>query len=427
MAKLYYNGVLLPEIPADLLSSYPYRWISVKGSIYNLMLSPYPWYRKNENLYTQTSTYVWYKTTETAESWGFHKTFTDEGAFNYESNLVWANHDIPDGSATATEIYFEGSEPLSEFPEEPEEPEAPETQYAERYSILGSILVGTARQIMRLTDSTTKVKPEEFEPKLEGINIQLQELTVTATEEVQTITPPSGVYGFSKVIVEAVEDSGTSGGGGTPGGGEGGDDPEPEIKYPSFEDSTLVYEATTMEVPTGRYLYGTNKISLPACPYTFPYQFYNYGSSRVIYQCTAMPYLNGTTMRAIGPLQKIQYTYSSNNDIWVASDIVTHSTASETTVGTYSNGYLYWSNFDICKKDGTLVQAAREMKPETVVTSTYAPAAMDAVYTVTGDTVASLGATVYQITGEQATNPDAMIAALNRFAAVNKPKEETTE
>lgn len=214
MAKLYYNGVLLPEIPADLLSSYPYRWISVKGSIYNLMLSPYPWYRKNENLYTQTSTYVWYQTTETADSWGFHKTFTDEGAFNYASNLVWANHDIPDGSATATEIYFEGSEPLSEFPEEPEEPEAPETQYAERYSILGSILVGTARQIMRLTDSTTKVKPEEFEPKLEGINIQLQELTVTATEEVQTITPPSGVYGFSKVIVEAVEDSGGAGSGG---------------------------------------------------------------------------------------------------------------------------------------------------------------------------------------------------------------------
>lgn len=104
--------------------------------------------------------------------------------------------------------------------------ETPEAEYAERYSILGSILVGTARQIMRLTDSTDKVKPEEFEPKLEGINIQLQELTVTATEEVQTITPPSGVYGFSKVIVEAVEDSGggdsgDSGGGGT--GGEGDD------------------------------------------------------------------------------------------------------------------------------------------------------------------------------------------------------------
>lgn len=127
--------------------------------------------------------------------------------------------------------------------------ETPEAEYAERYSILGSILVGTARQIMRLTDSTEKVKPEEFEPKLEGINIQLQELTVTATEEVQTITPPSGIYGFSKVIVEAVEDSGGTGGGGT---GEGGDD---DTSGGAAENTTFGDEYTEEEVETGLYDY----------------------------------------------------------------------------------------------------------------------------------------------------------------------------
>ena len=67
------------------------------------------------------------------------------------------------------------------------------------------------------------------------------------------------------------------------------------------------------------------------------------------------------------------------------------------------------------------------MRPETVVTETYAPAGLDNFYTIKGDTVGSLGATVYQITGQQATTPDEMIAALNHYAALNKQTEETTE
>lgn len=39
-----------------------------------------------------------------------------------------------------------------------------------RYSIAKAILDAVARQIMRLTDSTAKVKPEEFEAKLESVS-----------------------------------------------------------------------------------------------------------------------------------------------------------------------------------------------------------------------------------------------------------------
>ena len=211
------NGVTLPDIPETWLTEYPYCWIRLYGSKYNLHVAKYPWYFANGKMCIPVaSKNICYELNSGGASWRQLSVYEDTGDWPIENGVKWANHDIMNGSPTATDIFFPNSEPK-------EEPEEPETQYAERYSILGSILVGTARQIMRLTDSTTKVKPEEFEPKLEGINIQLQELTVTATEEVQTITPPSGVYGFSKVIVEAVEDSGGSSGPGTGDGDDAGD------------------------------------------------------------------------------------------------------------------------------------------------------------------------------------------------------------
>ena len=111
--KYYYNDVLLPEIPADVLASYPYAWIRLNsdGNTYDLILSPYTWYYSN-NLITQNSTYVWYTATIEASGWVYKTTYTDTGDFNLGGGLLWSNHDIPNGSATATEIYFEGSEPV---------------------------------------------------------------------------------------------------------------------------------------------------------------------------------------------------------------------------------------------------------------------------------------------------------------------------
>ena len=111
--KYSYNSVVLPEIPADVLAQYPYAWIRLgsDGKTYDLILSSYSWYF-TDKLLTQSSKYVWYTATIEAGCWVYKTTYTDIGGFNLGGGLIWSNHDIPNGSATATEIYFEGSEPV---------------------------------------------------------------------------------------------------------------------------------------------------------------------------------------------------------------------------------------------------------------------------------------------------------------------------
>ena len=119
--KYYYNGVLLPEIPADVLAQYPYAWIRQHNTNdqYQLILAAYPWYYNPGRMYCsggESVTELWYNitisTAETATVWTFNKNTT--GYFDVDSarTVLWSNHDIPNGSATATEIYFNGSEPV---------------------------------------------------------------------------------------------------------------------------------------------------------------------------------------------------------------------------------------------------------------------------------------------------------------------------
>ena len=113
MSNIYYNGVLLPEIPADVLAEYPYAVIAVNESNmqYQMLLSKSVWYSNgtmatndsgdNEPfLYAYAGDTAW--TTGTPGNYGF--TFSTRP-------LVWSNHNIPNGSAMATEIYFRGSKP----------------------------------------------------------------------------------------------------------------------------------------------------------------------------------------------------------------------------------------------------------------------------------------------------------------------------
>lgn len=104
-----YNGIRLPQVPLAC-NGYPYRWIyyDTNNKVYNLVLSPYPWYYSTR-MYTQTSTYEMYQATESSDLWTFYRTYTNGG--NLPSSVMkWSNHDIPKGSATATEIYFTGTE-----------------------------------------------------------------------------------------------------------------------------------------------------------------------------------------------------------------------------------------------------------------------------------------------------------------------------
>lgn len=115
----YYNGVKLPEIPADVLAEYPYAWIRDNRTTgqYQLIMSQTGFYfngsaiaDKNNAISKQynitigdTSATTWVDANNsTYSSWGLDANRT----------VQWSNHDIPNGSADATEIYFKSSEPV---------------------------------------------------------------------------------------------------------------------------------------------------------------------------------------------------------------------------------------------------------------------------------------------------------------------------
>jgi hypothetical protein len=115
LGKYSYNGVLLPEIPADVLAQYPYAWIrkNKDGITYDLVFSEQLWYYK-PYFTTNASDYVWYVATVDSNSWAYKQNKPSGSSINFGAGggAVWSNHDIPNGSETATEIYFEGSEPV---------------------------------------------------------------------------------------------------------------------------------------------------------------------------------------------------------------------------------------------------------------------------------------------------------------------------
>lgn len=122
-----YNGVRLPRIPDNVLAQYPYAWIRDNGSsnYYDLLLSSSPWWcstNTSSAVTISTENYTqgiqWYRVqksaAESATAWTFNQLWNTSGGFGAESNrpCMWSNHDIPNGSATATDIYFAGSEPV---------------------------------------------------------------------------------------------------------------------------------------------------------------------------------------------------------------------------------------------------------------------------------------------------------------------------
>lgn len=115
-----YNGVRLPELPFEALANYPYAWIrnNTTSGYYDLVFAAYPWYY-NTNVSCSggdSVTLPWYQipiaTADTATEWTFSKNTTGNFGADSARTVLWSNHDIPNGSATATDIYFEGTEPV---------------------------------------------------------------------------------------------------------------------------------------------------------------------------------------------------------------------------------------------------------------------------------------------------------------------------
>ena len=99
-----YNGIVLPKIPNVL----PYAYLTSDGAV---IAGEHPWYYSSGKMYMSASgTNVKY--TLSNEMWSETARYNDTGAFTVGGLPKWSSHDIPNGSATATEIYFEGSEPV---------------------------------------------------------------------------------------------------------------------------------------------------------------------------------------------------------------------------------------------------------------------------------------------------------------------------
>lgn len=108
MAKQYYNGVLLPEIPKDILKEYPIVWIRKQTSSYDLIASKNLWYA-NGNLFMAESTqkYVWYKFENTKNDWEFYREAVDNGNFGITTYpILWTNNNIYQSSIGNTSLYM---------------------------------------------------------------------------------------------------------------------------------------------------------------------------------------------------------------------------------------------------------------------------------------------------------------------------------
>lgn len=155
MAKCYYNGILLPEIPADVLASYPYCWIRDNGATgnYDLVVAPNIWYHNSDRLSKSVAgTYPYYSISKSAyltyEYWPFNANSDLDFGLDSSRTVLWANFDVPEGSATATEIYFSGSEPIPEGSDVPE-------QYVETLSFTDDDWKNQRPDCIAVTDGAT--------------------------------------------------------------------------------------------------------------------------------------------------------------------------------------------------------------------------------------------------------------------------------
>lgn len=115
--KSYYNGELLPDIPADVLAQYPYCWIRKNNntSYYDLIFSIGPFWRNSyREVHTSDDSYkphyrIHFSNVDSTTEWPY---YTDDQWLAAESGrpVLWSNYDILDGSPTSTDVYFKGTE-----------------------------------------------------------------------------------------------------------------------------------------------------------------------------------------------------------------------------------------------------------------------------------------------------------------------------
>lgn len=162
--KFFYNGVLLPEIPQEIRNTCPYVLIIVRddNGKYAVLGSPGKHFVDPSITITgataiNQSAGIRYRSTydPDSDSWG------DVASGNYYAGfteMIWANYDVPNGSATATEIYFKGTEPATES-------SSTEVGYAKRepeYTVQSEYMNAIAAYAQRFVNRRILYTPEQI-------------------------------------------------------------------------------------------------------------------------------------------------------------------------------------------------------------------------------------------------------------------------
>lgn len=157
--KAYYNGVLLPIIPADVLADFPYCWMNnLQDGTFTAIVAAHPWYYQSGKMNLPVSAENRkYTLASTNAEWALSNTWTDTGGYTVtDSQVMWASHDIPNGSATATDIYFKGSEPVTEIVTEYLEP----VERLDEYTAKGDFLNALAGYVQKFIGKMALLTPE---------------------------------------------------------------------------------------------------------------------------------------------------------------------------------------------------------------------------------------------------------------------------
>jgi hypothetical protein len=413
MAYCFYNGVKLPELPTGVIANYPYCWIRKNDNTqhYDLLFTKILGYYDASlggieyGTSSGTTDIVHYRLAysgaASADGWDSYQTTNTWMALDANRTVMWSNHYIPNGSLSATEMYFDAHEAIPEV---------------DAYQIEKETVVGIADQVRRLCNTEATMTPAVIKSNLEGLNIDLMETYVISTEEEQVIYPDEGYYGFSKITIGAVD---------TSGGGSGDDRDYTDAGTGSFG------QLTDSESYTGNYLY--NGISLP--PLVKKYGGYEYTYFLIVHQLTEN-YDRYVLVISTVPWEFRQnQKYLINRDKDVADSTQTSFIFDRKDVGktnmswTYSHGpdrtymnmeneyTVVWANYDILVSgtDDVYYKGSPAIA-ETSPDATYHPIEVEDTYLISGSKLNALATAVQNATG--ATNVmtiDGMIAALNNL------------
>lgn len=121
----YINRKLRPEIPAEMLALYPYAvlLVSTDGSEWLWLSTQKMYVAANDEGVDRLNipaNRAFFGFNSEANAWVLYEGYTTTGGYTINGfaswSVWWSNHDIPNGSPDAEEIYFPASAPQTEQP-----------------------------------------------------------------------------------------------------------------------------------------------------------------------------------------------------------------------------------------------------------------------------------------------------------------------